>query len=363
MNRSAMLSEEDYGRLEARFAEERQFFESRAERYPFLDDVMAGRTSFADREVELFAEYHRDAMAGLDFGGFVDMVEELTGLQLNMFDRMLIDTALLILDKKPEWYRPEDMFKPIAEACAGLDRRIRRCYSLPLLRQPPEAFEELCSGMEPAELEHTRMKLFEQLDWEYAAFGNALGSLCEQHPFVKEIMEGRATFAGMARSLNDRFGEMRPTFREQWGQRYLGEVAERCKPYLEELVSFTGAVDSLSGEEVKHEVLDFPTTVEFLLGGLIIKKKTWDMHAFINKEFKRYTALAGKLDNRLCLHLAPRSVTEAPGRFKGVYAAAHPLEREYVKGRLLKAVGAGAVRDMGEDELLRFLGSLQDKEK
>lgn len=359
MNRSAMLSEEDYERLEARFAEERRFFESKAEECPLLEEVIAGKTSFAEKEVELFAGYQRHERLGLDFASFADMVEDLAGAKLNIADRMLLDAAILIFDIPPEKCTQEDLFKPIAEACAGLDRRIRRCYSLPLLRQPPEAFEELCSGMEPAELEHTRMKLFEQLGAEYTAFGNALGSLCEQHPFVQRIMDGKATFASMARSLNDRFGEMCPTFREQWGQHYLGELPERCKPYLEELVSFTGAVDSLSGEEVKHEVLDFPTTVEFLLGGLIIKKKTWgDMHAFINKEFERYTALAGKLDNRLCLHLAPRSVTETPEAFREAYAAAHPLEKEYVRNRLLKAVGAGAVRGMGEDELLRFLGSL-----
>lgn len=358
MNRSAMLSEEDYERLEARFAEERQFFESRAEQHPFLKEVMAGKRTFAEKEVKLFADYQRDGLSCLEFSSFMDMVEDIAGIELNGDLRMLVDTAFLFQREPPEHYLRENWFKPIAEACAGLDRRIRRCYSLPLLRQPPEAFEELCSGMEPAELEHTRMKLFEQLGAEYTAFGNALGSLCEQHPFVQKIMDGKATFASMARSLNDRFGEMRPTFREQWGQRYLGEVAERCKPYLEELVSFTGAVDSLSGEEVKHEVLDFPTTVEFLLGGLIIKKKTWDMHAFINKEFERYTALAGKLDNRLCLHVAPRSVTETPEAFREAYAAAHPLEKEYVRNRLVKAVGAGAVRDMGEDEVLRFLGSL-----
>lgn len=351
------LSEDEYERLEARFAEERQFFESKAKEYPLLEEVIVGKTSFAEKEVDLFAGYQRHERLGLDFASFADMVEDLAGAKLNIADRMLLDAAILIFDIPPEKCTQEDLFKPIAEACAELDRRIRRCYGLALLRQAPEAFEELCSGMEPAELEYTRMTMLEQLGDEYAAFSNALGSLCEQHPFVQRIMDEKATFASMARSLNDRFGEMQPTFREQWGQRYLGEVPERCKPYLEELVSFTGAVDSLSGEEAKHEVLDFTTTVEFLLGGMIIKKKNWDMHAFINKEFKRYTALSEMLDKKIALLLAPRLVTEAPERFREAYAAAHPIEREYVRHRLVKAVGAGAVRDMGEDELLRFLGS------
>ena len=354
------LSDEEYKRLDAEYAAEREFFEAKAEQYPFLKDVMASRKSFAEKEIELFAEYQRDqtAIADLDFGSFVGIIEDIAGIELNVFDRMLMETFLLILDEKPGGYTAEGMFKPIAEACAELDRRIRRCYSLAFLRQMPEAFEEECSTLEPAELEYARIKVFEQLDAEYAAFGETLNFFCEQYGFVEQIVDGKATFADTAHSLVERIDDMLPSFRELLWKLPTGEVPERSKPYLEELVSFTDAVDELTGEEIEYEVLNFRSMVGYALGGSIIMKKGWNMYIFIDEEFERYLVLSEKLDRKLCLHLSPRFVTEAPDRFREAYSAAHSLEKEYVRDRLLKAVGAGAVRGMSEDELLKFLNSL-----
>lgn len=374
-----MLSKEEYERLESRFADERSFFESKAEEHLFLRQVIAGKTSFAEKEVELFAEYQRDPIGGFDFGSFVEMVEDISGLELKVYDKMAVDTVLnmdvpqentvrileklpeettQVLDKPLEKYRSVDLFKPIAEACAELDRRVRWCYGLAFLRQAPEAFEELCSEMEPAELEYTRMKMFEQLDAEYAGFGKTLNSFCEQHKFIDRIVDGKATFADTARELIQGFNEILPTRSER--RRLPKELEERSKPYMENLVAFTEAVDTLTGEQMEYEFLGFHEVVQSSLWGLTIELVggKWDVRAFINGEFDRYIALSETLDNKLALYLAPRFVTAQPEVFKEAYAAPHPIEQEYVRDRLVRALGAGAVRNMSEDELLKFLDSL-----
>lgn len=368
------MSDEEYRRLDEQYSARRAAFDSKVWCFSLLEKVIDGHATFGERADDLDRQFHKQAERRLlppdywdgfylwrDIVGFHRMITRLSSAEIPL-EEELMGEVLMGTTRMEEEYRRgfDDTMHQLSQCSKSLDSELRTVYAPSLFSKNPVLFAGVFEDMPPAERDYARRKVLENLDAEYSAFGETIASLSEQHYFVNRIAEGKshifATFAVEATMLRNGFRWLLPSRSERM-KLSSEEFEERCRPYEKKLFTFTRVVDALTGERVDYDAFDFDEAVIYTLRGKTpeIVGRKWDAFEFIYGEFERYIALSERLDKKIALVLAPRFVTAQPELFRQAYVAAHPIEREYVRERLLKALGAGAVRDMSEDELLKFL--------
>ncbi len=181
------LSDKQYEELDAKYAAEREPFDTRVKHYPLLEKVIDGEVTFENSALELSGKFMRTLEMVRTLGkmpvpgsfpdsgmraenymkelmSFVRMVEDLGTTTIPVAEDAFND--YLAGRKKirdTDWPGTNEVFDMLWAASKMLDRDVRKLYAPALFRENPRLFREVYADMSLEERAYTEARLYRML--------------------------------------------------------------------------------------------------------------------------------------------------------------------------------------------------------